>query len=96
MPQLDVVSFFNQIAWLTVAFLALLPLFYLLVSAPYSQTLAARSSLARSLGSVAPSPASAPSGPKAGQPIKPAVAPEFSTSCASLSEFRARAYSALR
>lgn len=78
------------------AFLALLPLFYRLVSAPYSQTLAARSSLARSLESVAPSPATAPLGPNAGQPIKPAAAPELSTSCASLSAFRARAYSALR
>lgn len=78
------------------AFLALLPLFYLKVSAPYSQTLAARSSLAHSLKSVAPLPAKAPSGPNAGQPVKPIVVPEFSTSRASLSKFRARAYSALR
>lgn len=45
MPQLDIVTFFNQISWLTIAFLALLPLFHLLVLRVYSQITALRKSV---------------------------------------------------
>ena len=52
MPQLDIVTFFNQISWLTIAFLALLPLFHLLVLRAHSQITALRNSVFIALKSI--------------------------------------------
>lgn len=48
MPQLDVVSFFNQVAWLTFSFGILLPMFSYLLLRPYSHLLSARKSVPQS------------------------------------------------
>ena len=39
MPQLDVVSFFNQIVWLTVVFVLLLTSFYYFLLRPYNRVM---------------------------------------------------------
>jgi hypothetical protein len=49
MPQLDITTFFNQILWLTVFFVALLPAFYLLVANPYNQLSSIRKSFPNSI-----------------------------------------------
>ena len=45
MPQLDVVSFFNQIIWLTVVFLLLLTSFYYFLLRPYNKIMLVRKAL---------------------------------------------------
>jgi hypothetical protein len=47
-PQLDAVSFFNQVAWLTFSFGILLPMFSYLLIRPYSHLLSARKSVPQS------------------------------------------------
>jgi hypothetical protein len=42
MPQLDVVSFFNQIVWLTVVFILLLTSFYYFLLRPYNKVMLVR------------------------------------------------------
>lgn len=45
MPQLDVVSFFNQVIWLTVIFILLLTSFYFFLLRPYNKVMLVRKSL---------------------------------------------------
>ena len=53
-PQLDIVSFFNQIVWLTVVFVLLLTSFYSCLLRPYNRLLMLRKSLIRILESLKP------------------------------------------
>ena len=54
MPQLDIVTFFNQISWLTLAFLTLLPAFHVILVRPYSQMALMRRSLSTIFNSLEP------------------------------------------
>jgi hypothetical protein len=45
MPQLDIVSFFNQVIWLTVIFILLLTSFYFFLLRPYNKVMLVRKSL---------------------------------------------------